>query len=69
MKRMEPSRFLREVTRIELPAGTRVEHKVYGAGTVLATKEDSVRVSFDGNGETRLLNLTYCMENGLLRMV
>lgn len=67
MKTLEVSRFLHEITRIDLPAGSRVEHKIYGKGTVLFVKEERICVKFDSLAEEKIMNLTYCLENGLLQ--
>lgn len=69
--RMNPlkiSRFIREAmwNKETFSVGTKVVHKIYGNGTVVSEEEERVTVSFENAG-TRVLNASYCLENGILK--
>ena len=68
-RKLMPSRFLAELSfdRNCLKEGTRVIHRTYGAGTVLLVQKDRVEIFFEASGKRRVMNLSYCLQNGLLR--
>lgn len=46
--------------------GTRIDHKMFGGGTVIEKEDDIVSVKLD-NGETKKLSLKFLLERGLLK--
>lgn len=46
--------------------GTRIDHKMFGGGTVIEKEGDIVSVKLD-NGETKKLSLKFLLERGLLK--
>lgn len=49
---------------ITLAPGVRISHPFFGDGTVLAVKDDFVRIDF--SGEQKTLSISYCRSRGLL---
>ena len=51
-----------------LQPGMRVEHNQFGGGVVLGVEDEKGVIRFD-DGTSRLLNLNYSMETGILRLI
>lgn len=70
-KELVPSRFVGEVflDRAKLTEGTRVEHKIYGAGTITEATDGRLRILFDRFPEEKMLNEAYCVQSGLLKEI
>ncbi|MGI5855922.1 MAG: ATP-dependent helicase [Candidatus Merdivicinus sp.] len=51
----------------EIPPGTAVRHRVFGAGIVAHADGDSLTVSFSA-GNMKTISLSYCISKGLLRI-
>lgn len=70
-KPAEPSGYLGEllVSRKEFTKGARVMHIVYGAGTIAAVQQNRLKVQFDAQKQTKTLDLDFCVQNRVLRLL
>lgn len=70
-KELSVSRFVGEllVDSSELKAKTRIEHKSYGPGTIMANTDGKLIVYFDKLHKERILDLNFCIGNHLLKVI
>ncbi|WMJ90045.1 ATP-dependent helicase [Anaerocolumna sp. MB42-C2] len=69
-KELSCSRFVGEMLldREALKAGTKIEHKSYGAGTIKSNAQGKLIIYFDELKKERTLDLEYCIQNKLLTL-
>ncbi|MGB8455123.1 MAG: ATP-dependent helicase [Anaerocolumna sp.] len=67
-KELTCSRFVGEllIDREYLKAGTKIEHKTYGSGTIKSNNQGKVVIYFEELKRERTLDLDYCIQNMLL---
>lgn len=70
-KPAEPSRYLGEllVSKKEFVPGVRVMHAVYKEGTIAGVQGGRLKVKFDGQKAMRTLDLDFCVQNRILRLL
>lgn len=70
-KEFTRSRFVGEMlfNKQELEKGTPVEHKSYGKGKVEKIEDGKITIYFDRLRKSRVLDLDFCVQNGLLSIV
>lgn len=70
-KPAEPSRYLGEllVSKKEFVKGARVMHTVYKEGTITGVQGGKLKVQFDEQKKTRILDLDFCVQNRILELL
>ena len=70
-KTIEASRFLGEMALggEKIETGTKVIHKKFGKGTVIAQEKGQIRIYFETLKAERLLQLDICKKNNLLQIL
>lgn len=70
-KELEVSRFIGEIMldKEGLKAGVRIEHKIYGQGTITKCENEKLVIYFDKLKKNRVLNLDFCLKNQLLKII
>lgn len=65
------SRFIGEmlIDQDLLKKGVRVEHKSYGLGTIKGNKDGKLTIYFDRIQKERVLDLEFCVQNELIKIV
>lgn len=70
-KELSCSRFVGELLldRENFKAGTRVEHKTYGIGTIKSNSGDKLVIYFERLQKERTLDLNFCVQNRLINFI
>ncbi len=70
-KPADMSRFVGEllVDRSLFRTGARVRHRIYGEGTITKVTQTAVTILFTESKEIKTLNISFCISNGLLRLL
>lgn len=69
-KKQEASRFVSELITdfAAFCEGAAVEHKTYGAGTIVQIKSGKVSVRFDAQRAIKTMDMEFCLKNRMLRL-
>lgn len=70
-KELLPSRFLGEifVDKESLKAGARINHKIYGEGTIISIDSGRLKVKFDKIAIAKLLDVDFCVSNRMINVI
>ena len=65
------SRFVGELLadRSLFKTGAKVVHRTYGPGTITNITQTAVTILFTRSQEIKTLNLSFCISNGLLKLL
>jgi DNA helicase-2/ATP-dependent DNA helicase PcrA len=68
---LEMSRFVGEilVDREAIHAGTRVNHKTWGDGTITAVNDRMMTIRFDKTKAVKKLDIQFCLSNQMLKII